>query len=342
VGACLFSRAVLWGLMANSLHGDVASAIGQQVEQMILQARKDSETRVKHDLTEVRARLQQIEGLIGSLTDRVSRVRTRAQKSGPDPEHVDQAFLNQSIHQLEHKWGSEVKALKQDLHRTILAHNHNSDLMRHHRDALDEVRRRLDEQTQPKAEQVDAQIEKVDRMLRAGQAKQRALDALTERMTALEQQVGDMTSGPLTGPFGGMMPGVPRGLNPMGIPHPTMVQQREQPKRPGKKEGELPTEEEVRARLLQAAQGHTDGNDGGASSFNAEAPVFVPRGAPQASDRSLAAVPATVTPPAMEAPEAAVLEPGEVEAAAAATEEEVTAADREPAAGGAAEQEEEE
>ena len=27
----------------------------------------------------------------------------------------------------------------QDLHRTILAHNHNSDLMRHHRDALDEA-----------------------------------------------------------------------------------------------------------------------------------------------------------------------------------------------------------
>ena len=69
----------------------------------------------------------------------------------------------QKIKQLEQKWGSEVKALKQahmlqsregfsglrdrqddyviqDLHRTILAHNHNSDLMRHHRDALDEDR----------------------------------------------------------------------------------------------------------------------------------------------------------------------------------------------------------
>jgi len=127
----------------------------------------------------------------------------------------------------------------------------------------------------------------------------------------------------------------------MGIPHPTMVQQREQPKRPGNKEGELPTEEEVRARLLQAAQGHTNGNDGGASSFNAEAPVFVPRGAPQAVDRSSAPVSATVTLPAMEAPEAAVLdvpeEPGEVEAAA--TEE---VADHAPApAAGEAEDEEE-
>lgn len=344
MGAYLFSRAVQWALwpMATSLHGDVASAIGQQVEQMILQARKDSEARVKHDLTEVRARLQQMEGLIGSLTDRVSRVRTRAQKPGPDPEHVDQAFLNQSIHQLEQKWGSEVKALKQDLHRTILAHNHNSDLMRHHRDALDEARRRLDAQTQPKAEQVDAQIEKVDRMLRAGQAKQRALDALTERMTALEQQVGDLIppSGPMTGPFGGMVPGVPRGLNPMGIPHPAMVQQREQPKRPGKKEGELPTEEEVRARLLQAAQaGHTNGNDGGASSFNAEAPVFVPRGAPQAVERTSPPVSVTLTPAAAETSEAAVLdEPEESGGVEATPVEEV--AEAEPATGEAEEEEE--
>jgi len=312
------SRVVGVEPMATSLHGDVASAIGQQVEQMILQARKDSEARVKHDLTEVRARLQQMEGLIGGLTDRVSRVRSRAQKPGTDPEHVDQAFLNQSIHQLEQKWGSEVKALKQDLHRTILAHNHNSDLMRHHRDALDEARRRLDAQTQPKAEQVDAQIEKVDRMLRAGQAKQRALDALTERMTALEQQVGDLMppSGQMPGQFG-----VPRhpNLTPMGIPHPQMVQQREQPKRLGKKEGEIPTEEEVRARLLQAAQaGHTNGNDGGASNFNAEAPVFVPRGAPQAA--------------------AALDEPEESGGAEATAVEEV--ADAEPAAGEAEDEEE--
>jgi len=321
--------------MATSLHGDVASAIGQQVEQMILQARKDSETRVKHDLTEVRARLQQMEGSIGILTDRVSRVRTRAQKPGPDPEHVDQAFLNNSIHQLEQKWGSEVKALKQDLHRTILAHNHNSDLMRHHRDALDEARRRLDAQTQPKAEQVDAQIEKVDRMLRAGQAKQRALDALTERMTALEQQVGDLMppSGQMPGQFGGMLPGVPRhpNLTPMGIPHPQMVQQREQPKRLGKKEGEIPTEEEVRARLLQAAQaGHTNGNDGGASNFNAEAPVFVPRGAPQVVERSPTPVVATAA--------AALDEPEESGGAEATAVEEV--ADAEPAAGEAEDEEE--
>jgi chromosome segregation ATPase len=177
--------------MAASLHGDVAAAIGQQVEQMILQAQKDSEARVKTELGNARLQLQTMESEIKGISDRVTKYKA-ARQTGlgrTDAETVDMPYLNQRISQLEQKWGSEVKALKQDLHRTILAHNHNSDLMRHHRDALDEARRKLDAQSQPKAEQVDAQIDKVDRMLRAGMAKQRALDALTERLAALEAQV---------------------------------------------------------------------------------------------------------------------------------------------------------
>merc|ERR1719321_1810082 len=134
-----------------------------------------------------------MEALIGELGERVQLCRRNNGGGSVDSgQAVDRNFLNSKIAALESKWGSEVKALKQDLHRTILAHNHNSDLMRHHRDALDEARRKLDAQTQPKAEQLDTQIDRVDRMLRAGQAKQRALDALTDRMTSLEQQVGEI------------------------------------------------------------------------------------------------------------------------------------------------------
>merc|ERR1740117_962750 len=133
---------------------------------------------------------------LGVLSERVQRVvRANAAGGADNSQTVDRAFLSSNIERLEQRWASEVKALKQDLHRTILAHNHNSDLMRHHRDALDEARRKLDAQTQPKADHVDAQIEKVDRMLRGGQAKQRALDAFTDRLTALEQQVGDVLPG---------------------------------------------------------------------------------------------------------------------------------------------------
>jgi hypothetical protein len=225
-----------------------------------------------------RQQLQQMEGLIGELGERVGRcVRTQGGGAMDPSQTVDHEFLKTKITQLESKWGSEVKALKQDLHRTILAHNHNSDLMRHHRDALDEARKKLDSQTQPKAEQVDAQIDKVDRMLRAGQQKQRSLDALTERLTALEQQVGDIV--PPTGmsaAYPGMMPGM-AGMP--GLMPPGMEREAGTAKRAAKKD-EPPSEEEVRARLLQASKAAQA--NASETSFNAEAPVFVPRGAASA------------------------------------------------------------
>jgi len=267
-----------------SFNADVATAIGQQVEQMIVQAQKDSESRVRRDLSVAGQQLKQMEALIGELGERVGRfVRTSGGNGGVDPSQaVDRPALNTKIAQLESKWGSEVKALKQDLHRTILAHNHNSDLMRHHRDALDEARRKLDAQIQPKAEQVDAQIEKVDRMLRAGQAKQRALDALTERLTALEQQVGDILPTP---GYPGMMPGM-AGMAGMVPPGMELDAPAAQPKR-GKNKDDALTDEEIRQRMLQAtAKG---GQAAGETSFNAEAPVFVPRGAGSSSGGGAAA-----------------------------------------------------
>ncbi|CAE7747725.1 mutL, partial [Symbiodinium sp. KB8] len=260
----------------RSIHGDVATAIGQQVEQMILQAKKDSEARVRHELNVARSQLTQMESHITELSERVTRcvrLNSGGTATGVDPAMtVDRAFLSQKIKQLEQKWGSEVKALKQDLHRTILAHNHNSDLMRHHRDALDEARRKLDSQPAPKADQVDAQIDKVDRMLRAGAAKQRALDALTERLTQLETQAAQMF--PAAPGFG--TTAVPPGLS--AAPAAAV------PKKPGKKDGDLPSELEVRAHLEKAALGQ-------GSSFNAEAPVFIPRGAVDVEAPKAASIP---------------------------------------------------
>jgi len=251
------------------VQADVATAIGAQVEQMIQQAQKDSEQRVRHELSVARQQLQQMEALIGELGERVQLCRRNNGGGSVDSgQTVDRNFLNSKIAALESKWGSEVKALKQDLHRTILAHNHNSDLMRHHRDALDEARKRLDAHATPKAEQVDEQIAKVDRMLRAGQAKQRALDALTERLTALEAQVGDIMPQP---PYPGMgLPGM-GGMGGLAVPPGMEGAEATTTKRKGKKDDADVTDEELRRRLLAA-----QGKGGGETSFNAEAPVFVP------------------------------------------------------------------
>merc|ERR1719387_709150 len=124
-----------------------------------------------------------MEQQITALSERVSKCQPGQHGALDTSQTVDRNSLSQALQALELRWGAEMKALKQDLHRTILAHNHNSDLLKHHKDALDEVRRKIDSQTQPRADQIDAQLTKVDRMLRQGQAKQRTLDALCEPLT---------------------------------------------------------------------------------------------------------------------------------------------------------------
>lgn len=235
-----------------AMNVDVASAIGLQMEQMIRQAKVDSETRVARELNQAKARLKMMDSTVVELTDRVARV---VRQSGGVQDHsqtVDQKYLAKTVQQLETKWCQEVKALKQDLHRTILAHNHNSDLMRHHRHALDEAKSKVDAMSQSRADPQN--LEKVERALRGGQAQARALDAFAERLAGLESQVGEMLPAYHPG-----MPGTAGGHEPKAA----------QPKKKA-----AAKEDEIRARLL-AARAAQDS----VMSFNAEAPVFVPRGA---------------------------------------------------------------
>jgi len=116
---------------------------------------------------------------------------------------------------------------------------------------------------------------------------------LTERLTYLEQHVGEMLpKASMPGLFPGMMPGM-AGMSPMMA---QMGQQADQPsqKRNAKKDSEPPTEEEVRNRFLQAARAGLANKSGDAAStnFNAEAPVFVPRGASSQADETAGTAPA--------------------------------------------------
>jgi len=239
--------------MTLPLHGSVvASAIGQQVEQMILQAKSDSEARVKHDLSMAKTQLQNMEQAISELSAHVARCTSFDTSAA-----VDQAFLSEKLEQLEEKWATEVKAMKRDLHRTIQAHNHNSDLMRHHRDAIDEARRKLSSQSPTEADRVDQQIERVDYMVRNGQAKDRALDAFTERLAQLEQQIGELASA---------MPQPGFGAKAADAMTAAFEDRRLQAFRTGQPSPEL-------GRRNGAAAGN-----GLASGFNVDAPAFVPGG----------------------------------------------------------------
>merc|ERR1719506_1778217 len=48
--------------------------------------------------------------------------------------------VNALLQKVEQQWGQEIRTLKQELHQTILAHNHNADLIKHHKDTIDSLR----------------------------------------------------------------------------------------------------------------------------------------------------------------------------------------------------------
>lgn len=234
--------------MAASFPPDMASMIARQVEYMIVQARKGSEARVQADLKAAKHSLSQMDEVVQDLTAKVARCLALRSPDVPEENQpVERPYLESKISELEQKWGTEVKALKQDLHRTILAHNHNSDLMRHHRDALDEARRSLDANTKPTNEQVEACAEKVERILRAGQSKQRTLESLTERLSTVEQQIADLLPPQL--PLGGIGP---PGLSPHNETVSSTVKKSDTASMQPQPAEEL-SDEALRARFLQAA-----------------------------------------------------------------------------------------
>lgn len=47
---------------------------------------------------------------------------------------LDAAQVGQLLARIEQQWGQEIRTLKEELHQTILAHNHNADLIKHHKD----------------------------------------------------------------------------------------------------------------------------------------------------------------------------------------------------------------
>jgi hypothetical protein len=250
---------------------ELAQAIGQQVEAVILQAKKDSEQRVRAEFAAAKMQLRQMQVVIEELHTRVQRTAAAGSKPGEGEESqtVDRSYLTQRITQLEQKLSTEVQALKQDLHRTILAHNHNSDLMRHHRDALDEARRKLDARTAPKVDKVEGQISKVEQLLRQGQTKQRTMEALTSLLVQMEQQVNELVAGAgYSGVVGGML-GAGAAAGPGGVAV-------EAPVAAGSKED--------------------------SAEFNAAAPSFVPAGLQDDKDQADEATAATSFPAPVDLP----------------------------------------
>mmetsp|Transcript_57616 Transcript_57616/g.125323 ORF Transcript_57616/g.125323 Transcript_57616/m.125323 type:complete len:265 (-) Transcript_57616:193-987(-) len=188
------------------MHQDIARDIGQQVEIMILEAKRASESKVGQEIQRVKARMEAISEKIKLVTERTARLDSGSQG-------LLKSDLQKSIAKLEEAWEGEVGTLKHELWQTIQAHNHNADLLKHHKDAIDQVQSRMtDSAPNPELEQVHAQLMQVDKVMQREVEKERHMDALMHRLTSVQHQ---LSAGLGSWGAAGMGPQFPR-MGPQG------------------------------------------------------------------------------------------------------------------------------
>mmetsp|Transcript_68408 Transcript_68408/g.118883 ORF Transcript_68408/g.118883 Transcript_68408/m.118883 type:complete len:403 (+) Transcript_68408:23-1231(+) len=188
------------------LKQEILQRISEQVKQLIVSAKRDAETKVKLNLKELHDSINDMDGRLDNLISQLDELE------GPQKQALEQHVVAQALAKVEQQWGKELGKLKQELHQTIFAHNHNADLMKHQKDALDGLRTEIQASKTAPADRVKAakaQLQKCETLLK-GQQKTRRLEPLFQRLQALEQRIA-AARWPPTGmmmppPMAGMMP----------------------------------------------------------------------------------------------------------------------------------------
>lgn len=192
----------------HDLQKEISGTIEAQVSKLIEQARHDTESKVKMELKQIRDAMvvmdQQLDNLIAQLDG------IEPQEPAETPLDADQ--VGQLLSKIEQQWGQEIRTLKQELHQTILAHNHNADLITRQKDMIDALRDKCDklQGSNVKTTEIQALFFRLERYERLPK-----LEPLFERLSALEQRV---TASAAMRYFS-MPPVVPPGMPvPPGIP----------------------------------------------------------------------------------------------------------------------------
>jgi len=167
------------------LQAEIAQTIETQVARLIEQARVDTESKVKMELKQIRSTMVAMDERLDQML---------AHLDGLQPQENADTLTAEAVAGLlsktEQQWGQEIRTLKQELHQTILAHNHNADLIKHHKDTIDALRERCGKMTtsSSKSAEIQQQLRQLDARLKQ-QQKQRKLEPLFERLNALEMRV---------------------------------------------------------------------------------------------------------------------------------------------------------
>jgi len=165
---------------------EISTHIHAQVHRLLEQARLDTESKVKVELKQIRDVMVQMDTRLDQLIAQLDSAEPRS-----DPP-LDAVHIGETLSKIEQTWGHEIRTLKEELHQTILAHNHNADLIKHHKDTIDSLRERCHRLQSsgprggPEMQQQQGRLEALSRQQQQTQAK---INPLFDRLTLLEQNV---------------------------------------------------------------------------------------------------------------------------------------------------------
>merc|ERR1719382_667803 len=173
---------------AREKQNEISGTIATQVKRLLEQARVDTENKVKVELKGIRDAMVQMDAGLDSLLAQLDNIE-RGERAEPP---LDAEHIGQLLSKIEQQWGQEIRTLKEELHQTILAHNHNADLIKHHKDTIDALRERCNRLqsggTTRTAAEIQAQLSRLDALPKQQQT-QRKMEPLLERLAALERKV---------------------------------------------------------------------------------------------------------------------------------------------------------
>ncbi|CAE7390470.1 unnamed protein product [Symbiodinium sp. CCMP2456] len=164
---------------------EISNKIGQQVQTLLLQAKKESEQKVTAELKLLHHAMQEMDSRLDGLVKQLDDMQVQ-----PNQEALEQAAVVQALAKVEQQWGKELGKLKGELHQTIFAHNHNADLMKYQKETLDKIRQEIDSRSTSNPDKIraaKAQVAKIETMSKGAQRQK--LDPLLMRMSALEQKI---------------------------------------------------------------------------------------------------------------------------------------------------------
>eukprot|EP00930_Biecheleria_cincta_P094271 TRINITY_DN8520_c0_g1_i2.p1 TRINITY_DN8520_c0_g1~~TRINITY_DN8520_c0_g1_i2.p1 ORF type:complete len:372 (+),score=69.54 TRINITY_DN8520_c0_g1_i2:3-1118(+) len=269
------------GQDSSELQKEIKATIEAQVSRLLEQARVDTESKVK-------AELKQIHVAMAAMSDRLDQLLAHLDGVHP-PEQTEAALSAEEVgHFLaktEQQWGQEIRTLKQELHQTILAHNHNADLIKHHKETIDSLRERSLKMSgrSTKTADIQAQLQRLNERLKQ-QEKHRKLEPLFERISVLEMRLAAAAQGTSWGGYPSMpMQGLPTGMSqgPPGLSSLAAHAMAPGLKAPGSKTaGEVkdkapvknPTDEDVAARIGKLSLGGQCAAPAGETSAQASQP----------------------------------------------------------------------